>query len=158
MKKWVLPAVCVLSVFCFSSTSLALVFYPETANINFRFNNPGARANAMGGAFIGLADDATAAFTNPAGLVVLTKPKLAAEHKYTEFSYVSYDFTGAKSDTKNIPSDKFCGDCGQNLTQPSLAIPKDLFFDNGKHQFHVRILLFIFSHQQEVKTCRSQVN
>ena len=30
-------------------------------NLNFRFNSPGARANGMGGAFIGLADDATAA-------------------------------------------------------------------------------------------------
>ncbi len=27
--------------------------------MDFRFNNPGARANAMGGAFIGVADDAT---------------------------------------------------------------------------------------------------
>src|SRR5262245_49913029 len=35
--------------------------------LQFDFINPGARSLAMGGAFIGLADDATAASTNPAG-------------------------------------------------------------------------------------------
>ena len=39
----------------------------------FNFNLPGARANGMGGAFIGLADDATSSFTNPAGLAFLTE-------------------------------------------------------------------------------------
>ena len=39
----------------------------------FRFNfvNPGGRALAMGGAFVGIADDATAAAANPAGLTNL---------------------------------------------------------------------------------------
>src|SRR5687767_15117466 len=43
---------------------------------SFRFNTPppGARALGMGGAFIGLADDATATFTNPAGLGYLMRP------------------------------------------------------------------------------------
>ena len=36
--------------------------------IQFDFINPGARSLALAGAFIGLADDATAATTNPAGL------------------------------------------------------------------------------------------
>ena len=35
------------------------------------FSNPGARAQAMGGAFIAVADDASAAVTNPAGLANL---------------------------------------------------------------------------------------
>lgn len=43
------------------------------------FVNPGARSLAMGGAFTGLADDATAAFTNPAGLVILRKAEIAFE-------------------------------------------------------------------------------
>ena len=30
---------------------------------------------------------------------------------------------------ENLPSDKFCGDCGHDLTQPSPAIPKELSFD-----------------------------
>lgn len=38
------------------------------STLRFNIQTPGARANAMGGSFIGLADDATAAFSNPAGL------------------------------------------------------------------------------------------
>lgn len=40
---------------------------------------PGARANAMGRAFVGVADDATAAVTNPAGLILLTRPQIYVE-------------------------------------------------------------------------------
>lgn len=64
-----------------TGTARALVASPDVFGLDFRFNNPGARANAMGGAFIGLADDATAAFTNPAGLTVLTKPEISVEFK-----------------------------------------------------------------------------
>ena len=39
-------------------------------------------------------------------------------------------FLSAQSaSAKNLPSDKFCGDCGHDLTQPSPAIPKELSFD-----------------------------
>ena len=46
---------------------------------DFRFVTPGARAVAMGKAFTGLADDATAAFTNPAGLSNLLLAELSIE-------------------------------------------------------------------------------
>ena len=59
----------------------------------FNFNNPGARALGMGGAFIGLADDATAAVTNPAGLVILQRPELSAEVKFTRFRNQINDFS-----------------------------------------------------------------
>lgn len=51
---------------------------------NFRFNfiNPGGRAGAMGGSFIGIADDATAAAANPAGLTNLINPELFTEVRY----------------------------------------------------------------------------
>ncbi len=42
----------------------------------------GARAMGMGGAFIGVADDATAASWNPAGLLQLTKPELSIVGSY----------------------------------------------------------------------------
>jgi long-subunit fatty acid transport protein len=45
----------------------------------FNFGNPGARSLGMGGAFIGLADDASAAEANPAGLTILRKPELSIE-------------------------------------------------------------------------------
>jgi len=48
---------------------------------DFRFNfaNPGARALAMGGAFIAIANDSTAAQANPARLGVLRRPEIFAE-------------------------------------------------------------------------------
>ena len=41
--------------------------------INFNVANPGARARGIGGAFVALADDATAALANPAGLAFLDR-------------------------------------------------------------------------------------
>jgi long-chain fatty acid transport protein len=54
-------------------------------NFSFSFQNPGARSTAMGGAFIGLADDATAAVANPAGLTILTKPEVSFEYRNVTF-------------------------------------------------------------------------
>jgi len=48
-------------------------------NMQFRFANPGARAKAMGGAFVGLADDHTAMFANPAGLTNLRQRTFSIE-------------------------------------------------------------------------------
>lgn len=45
----------------------------------FSFSNPGARSLAMGGAFAALADDATAAFANPAGLTQLHDAEFSLE-------------------------------------------------------------------------------
>ncbi len=67
----------------------SIVFHPPpgaaqtdadvNAGIQFNFTTPGARSLALGGAFVGRADDATAAFTNPAGLVNLTEPQVSTE-------------------------------------------------------------------------------
>ena len=40
---------------------------------------PGARANAMGGTFIAIADDGTASIANPSGLMMLGRPQIYAE-------------------------------------------------------------------------------
>ena len=55
----------------------------------FNFNLPGARANAMGGAFIGLADDATSSFTNPAGLAFLKETALTFEYRHRSLDAVT---------------------------------------------------------------------
>src|SRR5262245_53536440 len=52
-------------------------------SLQWNFSTPGARANAMGRSFVGLADDASAAVTNPAGLTQLTRPQVYAEYKNT---------------------------------------------------------------------------
>ncbi len=63
------------------ATARALVVSGPDILPDFQFNNPGARSNAMGGAFIGVADDATAAFANPAGLTILTRAESSIEFK-----------------------------------------------------------------------------
>jgi hypothetical protein len=57
----------------------------------FGFSNPGARSMGFGGAFAALADDATTAFANPAGLVQLVAPEVSIEGRSWSYStpYVS---------------------------------------------------------------------
>lgn len=47
--------------------------------LQFDFINPGAKSLALGGAFVGVADDATAAFANPAGLTLLDGSEVSGE-------------------------------------------------------------------------------
>lgn len=58
-----------------------LVFTPH-----FSLANPGARSLGLGGAFAALADDATAALANPAGLVQLARPEISIEGRYWSYS------------------------------------------------------------------------
>jgi long-subunit fatty acid transport protein len=51
----------------------------------FNFSTPGARSLALGGAFLGVADDATAAYTNPAGLTQLAQPEASLEARAWTF-------------------------------------------------------------------------
>jgi long-chain fatty acid transport protein len=56
---------------------------------SLNLSTPGARARAMGGAFIGRADDATAAETNPAGLSLLVRPEVSLEYGFKNSRSVS---------------------------------------------------------------------
>lgn len=47
--------------------------------LQFDFINPGAKSLSLGGAYVGLADDATATFANPAGLTQLGASELSVE-------------------------------------------------------------------------------
>jgi hypothetical protein len=57
----------------------------RTIPIQFQFAPPGARALAMGATFVAIADDATAAESNPAGLTILTKPEISAHFRTSRF-------------------------------------------------------------------------
>jgi long-subunit fatty acid transport protein len=54
--------------------------------LQISLSNPGARSLGFGGAFTALADDATAAFANPAGLVQLLKPEVSIEGRNWHYS------------------------------------------------------------------------
>ncbi len=95
------------SVFCLSLASLLLLstlgVQAQTneeinAGLQFSFSPPGARSLAMGGAFSGLADDATAAFANPAGLIWLTRSEVSVEGRQRQYT-TRYPFSGSASGT-----------------------------------------------------------
>jgi long-subunit fatty acid transport protein len=58
--------------------------WAQFGGINAEFAGGGARALALGGAFIALADDATAAEFNPAGLWQLRRPEIALQVIYRD--------------------------------------------------------------------------
>ncbi len=83
-----------------SSSGWAVIHYPEEY---IRFSSSphpvgsGARALGMGGAFIGVADDATAASWNPAGLKHLTMPEISLVDVYSsrrEYAQERIDISG----------------------------------------------------------------
>jgi long-chain fatty acid transport protein len=62
--------------------------------------NPGARSIGLGGAFAAIADDATAAFANPAGLTQILRPEISAEIRgsaSTSVTTAPYEFSGGVS-------------------------------------------------------------
>ncbi|HXT21124.1 MAG TPA: hypothetical protein VN923_10260, partial [Thermoanaerobaculia bacterium] len=65
--------------------------------LQWNLSTPGARSLALGGAFLGLADDATAAYANPAGLAQLSQPELSVEGR-------GWDFTSRFVDRGHRPS------------------------------------------------------
>ena len=73
-------------------TAVALLFGASAAEaqlvvpVQFDFLNPSARSLALGGAFVGLADDATAALVNPAGLIELTRKEISVEGRIRHVS------------------------------------------------------------------------
>lgn len=79
IKRLAFCLICAFSGLAFAQNDMH-----ANVNLQFRFANPGARAQAMGGAFIGLADDSTALFANPAGLTQLSSSTLGLELTYTD--------------------------------------------------------------------------
>ena len=59
------------------------------SGIQFDFPLPGARSLGTGGAFVAIADDATAAVANPAGLTALLRPEVSVEGRAQRFVSVT---------------------------------------------------------------------
>ena len=83
MKKLLATAVAI-GLIGMTGQAVAITDNEANASLPFNFSNPGARAMGMGGAFLGLSDDASAAYTNPAGLTQLVSPEIALEIRYTD--------------------------------------------------------------------------
>lgn len=59
---------------------------PLYSGVQFDFPLPGARSLGLGGAFVAVADDATAALANPAGLTLLLRPEISVEGRGWQFT------------------------------------------------------------------------
>lgn len=66
--------------------ALAQLDSPILSKVQINLVNPGGKSLALGGAFVSLADDATAAIANPAGLAQQTSWQMAASGKWMQFS------------------------------------------------------------------------
>jgi long-chain fatty acid transport protein len=78
--------------------------------LEYNFAPPGARSLAMGASFLGLADDATAAASNPAGLTILTKPEVSAHFRYSSYDNEAPDTVlgiGTQTFTDQVGSPSF---------------------------------------------------
>src|SRR6188508_21365 len=94
-----------LLAFC---ASIALPLLAQNTDIEslsglqFNFGNPGARSLGMGGAFIGLADDASATEANPAGLTILRKTEFSVELRNYEEQQI-FTTSGTFPDIERTP-------------------------------------------------------
>lgn len=72
---------------------------PILSKIQPNLVNPGGKSIAMGGAFVSMADDATAALANPAGLPQLTRYEFGISGKYFAFTptLVSSEWVGSRT-------------------------------------------------------------
>jgi long-chain fatty acid transport protein len=88
----------VLAFIAVATSAFAITDEEIFRTFSFSFLNPGARSAAMGGAFIALADDATAAEANPAGLIILTRPEVTFEYRHTEVNPNELNFANIVAD------------------------------------------------------------
>lgn len=106
-----------LILLCIPSFGEAISNTETFGGFEFNFNNPGARAIGMGGAFIAVADDATAAASNPAGLVILQRPEISGEVKFTQFTNTINAYSNSSTDAWSGRYES--RDFDDNVTTPS---------------------------------------
>lgn len=86
-----LAPVGLLVALCAASELAAQTNLETNAGVQFNFSTPGAGNLAIGGAFLALAFDASAAYTNPAGLTVITAPEVLVESRHWTYTHVYTD-------------------------------------------------------------------
>lgn len=89
---------------CIGAAAFAQTDETIFREFRFDFSTPGARANAMGRAFVGLSDEATAAYNNPAGLSILNSPEFSIEYRHTESSFDALSERGPFTLTSGNPA------------------------------------------------------
>ena len=113
------------------------------AGLQFSFSSPGARSLAMGGAFSGLADDATAAYANPAGLIWLSRSEVSLEGRYRSYKTRYPDIGNASGVPRGLGLDTR----GDLLFSERSSQTEGLSFLSYVHHFKKRWRLAVYQHQ-----------
>ena len=119
-------AICVALIGA-SGTATALTDSDVNSVIPFNFANPGARSLGMGGAFLALSDDPTAAYTNPAGLSQLLEPEISVEARHTAYSVPFVNggsYTVDPFNTENLHAAE-ASSSSNNISYLSISFPHD---------------------------------
>ncbi len=87
MKKWAILSGVLFSLFLVAPQGVQAGKYAG----EFLLEGVGARALAMGGAYVAVADDATANYWNPAGLSFLSQPEVSITHVSMFDALANYD-------------------------------------------------------------------
>jgi long-subunit fatty acid transport protein len=114
-----------------ASSALAanLDLTPLHRSFQFNFSFPGARSLGMGGAFIGRADDASAAEANPAGLTVLVSPEVTVEVRNLDYAEdAPYGLQGSPSAATLHVSHRQTAPSFFSLVYPTPAVSWALFY------------------------------
>jgi long-subunit fatty acid transport protein len=116
LKKRIRETIAALTVLCLVLAASSA--WGERIEVGSSFNpvGSGARALGMGGAFIGVADDATAASWNPGGLTQLDEPEMSVVWGYTH----RIEHTDIEDHPESVGSESFSP---SNLNYLSFAYP-----------------------------------
>lgn len=128
MKHRNLSCAVAVALLGLSGAASAITDVENNASIPFSFSNPGARSLAMGGAFLAVADDATAAYTNPAGLTGLgIEQQLGFEVRHTGFDDEYVQGGTASADASDLSGVNYgrASDSVANLSFLSWVLPRD---------------------------------
>ncbi len=90
VRTWALPLFLLASVLVTMPAS-AQVDDEVISGVQFNFTPPGARSLGLGGAFLAVANDATTAYTNPAGITNLTRREVTVEGRTFDSSSLFTD-------------------------------------------------------------------
>src|ERR1051325_10348151 len=105
------------------------------SGLQFNFGNPGARSLGMGGAFLGLADDASAAEANPAGLTILRKPEISVELRNYEENQL-FSTSGTYPDIERTPFTHYSNRVVVSFASAVFPVKKFTFGVTAAWQIH----------------------
>ncbi len=96
------PGFLALTFLLLSVPASAQVNVERFAQTDFDFDPPGARSLGVGGAFVAIADDATAVESNPAGLTILLYPEASFEFKGVQYTRKVEETAGGGSGARSF--------------------------------------------------------